>query len=274
MNILDFFNFITSMPDIGVGWGLYGPPGTTYSAGAFTSTGPDVIVTKGTSTSLGLEDVVYFTAQMSFITINDVITLNGADSDPFYGSGILSVYDDITTGLQFAFVLTNKTVYALYSRSPALRTPTNNYFAFTYLVPILSRLPTDYNVYTLVLNRKTQQVTWLINGNVKLLISRVGQAIDNRFSLVNLAGNQPASVFPTAVKTAFGIYTFTDSNAYTACQGTIFDYCTQNVQAASQNICAYAPLPTPGYNADMAFVVSSYSASSASTLPPSCGCLP
>ena len=276
MDIADYYNFQTSFPDIGTGWALYGPPGTSYANGVFTSLGPNNYIIDGASVAIESDATVYFTGQLQFESVNNVATTLGADNDPFYGSGYLGVQDDVTTGLEFAFVLTNKTVYALYARSPSFRTGSNNYFAFRYLVPISSRIPNDHNVYTMGLNRAISAVTWMINGVIKMQITRVGQQIDNRFALNNYGGNQPLSVFPAAVKPKMGIVTFTDPTTHTACQATIYNYCdrTQSLLVAANNICAYAPIPDPGYQVTMSMIVDLFSISSASLLPSACDCRP
>lgn len=276
MDIIDNYNFQTSFPDIGTGWALYGPPGTSYANGVFTSIGPDDYIIDVTSFNIDSDATVYMTSQYQFENVNNVATTLGADSDPFYGSGYMGAVDDVSTGLEFAFVITNKTVYALYARSPSFRTGSNNYFAFRYLVPIYSRIPNDHNVYTMSFNRAISVVTWMINGVVAMQVTRVGQQIDNRFAINNYGGNQPLSVFPAAMKAKMGIITYTNPTTHTACQATIYNYCdkSQSLLVAANNICAYAPIPDPGYTVSMSMIVDLFSITSATTLPSACDCLP
>lgn len=274
VTILEHYNFQTSFPDVGVNWQLTAPPpDTSYSNGVFASLGSNVYIEELSNFSIGSEETVYMTAQYTFSNTNDVATALGADEDPFYGCGLVSMIDTVTTGFQFAFVLTNTMVYAMYSRDPALRTPSNNYFAFTYLVPISARQSGDHNVYTIGLNRMSATITWLINGMVKMQVLRPGSPIDIRFATSNLGGVIPPIIFPTQMRPLMGIFTFTVADSQTACQQTLFNYCDRSVSItnAANSLCVYAPLPVPAtYNVDLIMEIDLFSITRASALEPAC----
>lgn len=125
-----------------------------------------------------------------------------------------NVYDPVTE-LSFNFVLTNDMVYAMYSRSPDRRIPgTYNYAAFTFLVPLRWRQPTDEHRLRVVLSQRTRTVRWKVEENEVFVVENIGARLDRQYMTADFGGADD-SVFPAAVLYGFGSQTLL--NHYPAC---------------------------------------------------------
>lgn len=127
-------------------------------------------------------------------------------------SGGFSVFEP-TSGMNFAFHLTNQLVYAVYERN--VTRPSVSGFA--YFIPVQKRRPKTVNTMQIVVDSNTKSVDWLVNGKKVFHVERVGQNLqDNRCNkLVELNGPEYVT-FPRSLNYGFGSFTFLDY--YPACR--------------------------------------------------------
>lgn len=279
VDVVEYYNYISTFPVVGgqdYAWSLIGSGNTLYSNGYFSSDDADTVtLTRNTDLVLEAGQVSYISAKMDF-SVSDVSGVSsplGVDSDPFYGFGFLQAYGNTVTGLQYAFVLTNGTTYALYGRTAEFQSPQNNYNSFLYLVPIMAHQ--DGSIYTLVFNKDEATVSYMIDGVVRLGIPTSGQLIDSKFLIEPVTGGWPQPAFPHTLQISMGITRFTEGIPNTACQEAIFDYCdrTQSIVLASNVECTYEPIQNfEEWSLTDELVISMFSITQASYMLPACGC--
>jgi hypothetical protein len=129
-------------------------------------------------------------------------------ADPRLGTVVASAFDP-ETYLIFNFLLTNEVLYAFYERAPFLRTPTDDYAAFLYAVPVLPRDPADVHDLQIAYDRARGRVRWLVDGVEVFRVNTLGARIDRRFMLVDRGGANEI-VAPRQLDCALGTFTFLD----------------------------------------------------------------
>lgn len=280
VSVHEFYDFSNVLPIIGnltTNWSLYEQGTATYVDGVFSSTGDQVWLERNSPIVFNDFDqqVVYLTAKMDFDMVAEGVTSPlGYESDPSYGAAYMGMYDFVDTGLSYGFVITPKTVYAAYSRSPIFQTQDNFYMAFVYLVPIAPRQVSAF--YTLAIDAARKYVGYTINEQVKLGISKSGEPIDSKFLVNDFGGIFPQGVFPSQAVVQVGIWRITFDNPHTACQEAIFNYCSTayDIWSAQPIQCTYEPVQDPNtYTVDMQLVLDGFSLVTAGKMKPACGCL-
>lgn len=125
-----------------------------------------------------------------------------------------NVYDP-NTELFFNFLVTNDMIYAVYGRNADKRDPQEyNYAAFTFVIPLLWRKPTDVHKLKVVLNKRDNMVRWKIDATEYFRVTSVGARIDRTYMVVDMGGADD-SVFPNSIQYGFGSMTMLQ--AYPAC---------------------------------------------------------
>jgi len=281
VDVKEYYNYETTFPAIGdqlYAWTELALGGASQNNGLFVSGSPvnPAVIGRNIPVKLEAEKAVYLSAQMDFSASNgvDITSPLGFAADPFYGNGFLRAFDSNSTGLEFAFILTDQTVYAIYGRSDIFQSPSNDYISFRYLVPIATRQ--DASIYTLIFNKDEMSTTWMIDGVVRFVIPTAGKLIDERFAIEVAAGTLAQSAYPTFLDISMGVSSILgDGIPHSACQEAIFDYCQRNQTILlAQNVeCTYEPVQDPTtYTINLELVVSMFSLVEASTMKPACSC--
>lgn len=176
-----------------------------------------------------------FDAQLVSGTVTSPL---GFDSDPFYAAGLFGLLDASWT---FAFLVTNTKVYAMYEYHP-LGMP-----FYRYVIPVANRYPEQVSTYSVTVGAD-YSVSYRIDGVELLRVAPLGTTIDFRFDTGNGYPPNPTILVPTSFRLLFGNYFLDDytGTAQPACQGTLFNQCSQSLQYALGAQCQYAPANSYG----------------------------
>lgn len=277
-NVAEYYNFQTSFPLLNnesYGWTV---TNEGYIDGEFQMlAGIPIFMMRNSPLLLENQDITYISAQLDYMNFaEDPLTITsplGAGGDPFYASGLFSAVDNTQTGLEYAFALTNTTVYAIYGRTNVTQTPLNDYTTFRYLVPIQ---PIHSNsIYTFVFNKEDQSVAWMIDGTVRMIIPISGKLIDEKFQIGEFTGTTLFAAFPNSLSIAVGGDRLSNGSPHTACQNAIFQYCdrTQSIFNATSVECTYEPVQDPSeYFINQLMDWTMFSITQATLMKPACGC--
>jgi hypothetical protein len=132
-----------------------------------------------------------------------------ANDDPRLAAAALSTID-YETSMVFDFVLTNERIYASYQRLPFARTATNNYAAFSFMVPVGNRTPADRHRLRIAYDRAAGTVRWLVNGREVHRVSRIGLRLDRAYMTLDHGGVE-ARVAPRQLDCGMGMLTLLDA---------------------------------------------------------------
>lgn len=228
-----------------------------------TSSNPGLYMSNQAFTVPGLGSEIEVTGHMAFQAewLSGLLqSPAGIDLDPLYGTGQLGAFDP-TQGWLFALMLTNLRVYALYSRLPLAQSPTNDYVAFSYLVPIATRGLYSSNDLSIVMNKAHFTVSYRIQGMERLFIERVGGPIDERFILADDGGLVQCMGFPDSFHVIIGTGMLPNAgDPYTVCQSQqVFDQCEETILEADHVVCDYQPMQNPGsYNVGLTLTIENF----------------
>lgn len=276
-DVIEYYNFETSFPLIGFEAPTWEISNEGYDNGDFQMiSGSPIFLTRNAPLVLENRDVTYISAQLeyaSFVSTEfDIESPLGAGGDPFYAAAFFSAYDSVDTGLEYAFAITNSTVFAIYGRSNVAQTPENNYKAFRYLVPIQPHL--SNSTYTLILNHEDGSVGWMIDGIIRMVIPISGKAIDQKFMIEDQGGVVQQAAFPSAVTVSIGGDRLYTGVPHTACQEAIFQYCDrgQSVFNATNVECVYEPIQESFFFIFHQMSINMFSITQATAMKPACSC--
>lgn len=121
--------------------------------------------------------------------------------DPRPCCGALNLFD-VQANVIFDFIITNKMIYALYERFPygkaAWGGPGLDYTGFVQLFPLANRPHnTDTSNLKIAFNRKTNSVSWFVDGKRKLQINSIGVMSQSKYTVIQYsAPNVPLSPQP------------------------------------------------------------------------------
>ena len=146
--------------------------------------------------------------------------IHGVDNHPFGGAVSQPNADarlaafalntaDFETGMVFDFFFTNEKVYAVYERLPFMRTSTNRYAAFTYLIPVATRTPSTVHDARIEYDQGNARVRWKLQGNTVFEVSRIGRRIDRQYLLIDHGGVEQL-VAPRQLACGMGTFTLLD----------------------------------------------------------------
>jgi len=118
-------------------------------------------------------------------------------------------------GLTVGFLLTNDRIYAYYAceRRPSVEVDGH----FTYVVPVVTRgLSRDGSVLTstyrlgIGLSNLKQRITWYVDGDSVLCVTRPGHRLDGRYHVLECGGYDTLLPVPKHVEFGFAHMTFLD----------------------------------------------------------------
>jgi hypothetical protein len=150
----------------------------------------------------------------------------GTDDHPF-GSAVVDPQDDLRlasfalntidfqTNMVFDVFYTNKRIYALYEHLPFGRAsmggPYGEYAAFTYAIPILTRVPGDFHTVAVVYDRAAGVVSWTVDGQEKFSVNNLGFRIGRTNLLLDHGGTEE-SFIPTQLNCGMGSFSLLDAH--------------------------------------------------------------
>lgn len=132
-------------------------------------------------------------------------------SDPRLCCGDMIAFDN--NGCGYYFMITDNVLYVLVERLAIHRTPNNNYYAYTYIIPVLNIQPNQQLNLELVYNSQSG-MTWYVNNNpvFNLPTTQIGmglpQYIQNQ--IIDLGGT-PENVLPSSFYVGFANFTHVDA---------------------------------------------------------------
>ena len=115
----------------------------------------------------------------------------------------------------FDVFYTNKRIYALYEHLPFGRAsmggPYGEYAAFTYAVPIFTRVPGDFHTVAVVYDRAAGVVSWTVDGQEKFRVDNLGFRIGRTNLLLDHGGTEQSFV-PTQLDCGMGSFSLLDAH--------------------------------------------------------------
>lgn len=152
-------------------------------------------------------------ARMSGRTFGTASHLFGAavldpDDDLRLASVALNTVD-LETWMVYDFWLTNTAIYAFYERLPFGRQQLGNYAAFSFQIPVGSRRPDDWNDLAIAYDRAAGTVRWLVDGEERFLVDRIGHHIDRQYLTIDHGGNEE-TVESRQLNVGMGMFTLLD----------------------------------------------------------------
>lgn len=249
--VYDYINFLDGPINLGTGatqydWILNG--GTIGTDGLFDSTTDDPgMIMSNTIWPVPATGEIQAAATFNYTSMllsGSVNSPLGISQDPFYGCAYFGV-DDVEDGWRFAIVMTQTKVYALYARTATDVSMAGSFKLFAYLVPIWNRAPTDPALeYSIVLSATRFTASYRVAGAERLLIQNLGMPIDQRFLIQCAGGYNEGPAFPRHLQVVLGnlpLGLWYSGSPHTACQGAMFNECTQSPYSAYLTFCQYAP---------------------------------
>jgi hypothetical protein len=220
-NILPFYGVVQSQ---------------TLAPLAFQSEAPFALPLWGT-----LEARAAFSFEAAYLS-GSVDSPLGWEEDPVYASATFGLRGGTSAvTYTFAFVVTNKMIYARYSRAPG--SPTDGY-TFDYLIPIARRSPEDISTYAVVLDDQKQSASWRVDDKELLYISPAGTTIDPKFEIGGTLGTGLGTAMSGAYYLIFGNPQINPATQ-NPCQGTVFRQCAESIEFARLARCKRAPTVDP-----------------------------
>lgn len=144
----------------------------------------------------------------------------GTYGHPF-GSAVLNPNDDLRLAafavnsidlesfLVADWFLTNERIYVFYERLPFGRTPTNNYAAFSFAIPVAWHVPGQRHDLQTAWSR--DYIRWLIDGREVYRVDRLGFRISRDFMTLDHGGVEEG-VRPRQVDCGMGMFTLLDAH--------------------------------------------------------------
>jgi hypothetical protein len=118
---------------------------------------------------------------------------------------------DTETNIVFNFFLTNTQIYALYERAPFARGTFGNYAAFSFAVPVCTRLPDGLHRLAVSYDRDSNTARWFVDGRQVLVVDRVGRRLDRRFMVIDVGGED--QIIPlNQLVCGLGMFTLMDAS--------------------------------------------------------------
>jgi hypothetical protein len=223
-------------------------------------------------------DDLQITAQIKSTLLDSTLPEANLLNDPYVGCSFLEAFDD-ATGLTFAFVITNKTIYAFYGRK--IWTEDNvQVQAFMYMIPIVDRpSATTFSTYQMVFSAKRGKVIFRVDGDDRFTITAVGGRLDSELSAYNNPDTSSIPldlIFPCSVRIELGTGQFnvlfntrepicTDVFPYCDCQINPIEYDEQ----ICHNFVTYDPT---AMNVTLLMWVNSLGVTRVFDIEPVCGC--
>lgn len=132
--------------------------------------------------------------------------VNNARNDPRLCCSALNVVDLVSL-IVADIIFTNEGIFAIYERLPFNRPPWNPqgypYQAFTHVIPLSKRTSGDYTKVAVAYNKTQGYIRWLVNGQEKFRVNRLGYPIERQYRVLD-HGGMPELVIPNQLSFGFG----------------------------------------------------------------------
>ena len=116
---------------------------------------------------------------------------------------------DFESWMVFDLWLTNEWIYAFYERLPSGREQLGNYAAFSFQIPLVTRHPGDEHELSIVYDRAAGTVPWLVDGEERFRVDRIGRRIDRKYLTLDHGGEEQ-EVEPKQLEFGIGLFTLLD----------------------------------------------------------------
>jgi hypothetical protein len=136
--------------------------------------------------------------------------VKNANDDARLAAGALNGID-FETFMVFDFFVTNERLYAIYERLPFGRPFLGNYASFTFLVPLMDRVPADEHELQIAYDREAGVVRWLVSGQELFRVDKIGYRIDRDYMVLDHGGVEE-TVEPRQLNFGMGMFTLLDAD--------------------------------------------------------------
>lgn len=138
--------------------------------------------------------------------------VNNARNDPRLCCSALAAVDLVSLVVA-DIIFTNEGIFAIYERLPFNRPPWNpqghEYQAFTHIIPLAKRTTGDYTKVMIAYNKTQGYIRWLINGQEKFRVNKLGYPIERQYRVLDHGGT-PELVRPNQFSMGFGNFSLMD----------------------------------------------------------------
>ena len=117
---------------------------------------------------------------------------------------------DPETDVVFDFFVSNERVYVFYERLPHLRTPTDNYAAFLYTIPVARRVPGQSHHFRIAYDRAAGVARWVLDGREVFRVDKIGLRLPGREHLMLDHGGVEKRVAPRQLSCGMGMFSILD----------------------------------------------------------------
>ncbi|HLL02475.1 MAG TPA: DUF6081 family protein [Myxococcaceae bacterium] len=118
---------------------------------------------------------------------------------------------DFESYMVFDFFFTNEKIYAIYERLPFGRTETNHYAAFTYAIPVGTRMANNSHQVAITYNRALSRVTWKLDGVEVYRVDTIGYRLPRQNMIIDHGGTEQ-SVSMRQLNCGMGMFTLLDAS--------------------------------------------------------------
>jgi hypothetical protein len=120
---------------------------------------------------------------------------------------------DLESWMVFDFFLTNERIYAFYERLPFGRTESDNYAAFSFMIPVGERTPNEKHHLKIAYDKSAGTVRWLVDDQEVYRVDQIGYLIDRQYMTIDHGGIEPAKpVSPNQLNCGMGTFTLLDGS--------------------------------------------------------------
>ena len=145
----------------------------------------------------------------------------GTEENPF-GSAVADDDDDLrlaSTAMStadfetytiFSFFMTNKRLYVWYERLPFLKSPTYDYAAFNYGIPVANRKPDDMHNLSVAFDKQRGTVRWLVEGTEVFKVTQIGHRLPSSTYMYTDHGGPDETVSPKQLALGMGSFSLLD----------------------------------------------------------------
>ncbi len=118
---------------------------------------------------------------------------------------------DFESLMVFDFLITNRTIYAIYERLPFGRPALGNYAAFTFNIPLVPTSPAQTHHLEVAYDRAAGTVRWIVDGAERFSVDRIGHLLDRQYMTID-HGGVPETVSPKQLACGMGMFTLLDAD--------------------------------------------------------------
>lgn len=121
---------------------------------------------------------------------------------------------DVESWMVFDFFFTNEKVYAFYERLPFGKGgPLGNYAAFSYMIPVADRAPSDHHHIEIAYDKQNGTVRWLLDDEEVFKVTEIGKSIDSQYLTIHHGGDEPINdIVLNQMNCGMGTFTLLDGH--------------------------------------------------------------